>query len=375
MTTAAELRAGFSALAQRSVSIMGACANEESAKLYLVLPVLTMLGYDISNPYEVYPGHTVAAGPSAADVDFAVLRQGVPVIAVEAMPVGADPVKSSARLAAYFNVSPTVKLGLLTDGILLMLYVDSAEPGRMDAEPFLTLDMETIAHGGISDEVLEPMLAVTKLHYDPGTIAEAAHVMLVKKRLRTVFLEEAKSPSEAMCRFALERAGIANVPRSAIERYYAPMVRSAFEESLVAPVMAELKASGSASLAGADKSGHPVEDRVESVERASRLLAYVRRRLAFLIDTEAQFAGLEDVAMKAYVGRTTFFYARERKGRLFDLVEGGDGQHKYIFPDPIGSIVTASITDIDEALKAVYEARVHELGTVALNLSRTKRFA
>ncbi len=374
MTTAAELRAGFSALAQRSVSIMGACANEESAKLYLVLPVLTLLGYDVSNPYEVYPGHTAAAGGAAADVDFAVLRQGVPVIAVEAMPVGADPVKASARLAAYFNVSPTAKLGLLTDGILISLYVDSAEPGRMDAEPFLTLDMETIAHGGIADEVLEPMLAVTKLHYDPGTIAEAAHVMLVKKRLRRVFLEEAKSPSEAMCRFALERAGLANVPRSAIDRYYAPMVRAAFEESLVAPVMAELKASGAASLAG-EKSGHPVEDRVAGVERASRLLAYVRRRLAFLIDTEAQFAGLEDVAMKDYVGRTTFYYARERKGRLFDLVEGGDGQHKYIFPDPIGSIVTSTITDIDEALKAVYEARVHELGTVALNLARTKRFA
>lgn len=370
MTTAAELRAGFESLAQRSLGIMGVCANEESTRLYLVLPILRLLGYDDQNPYEVYPGHAITTADGRAEIDFAILRQGQPVIAVEALPVGADIATGAARLAAYFNATPSVKLALLTDGILIALFVDGAEPGRMDAEPFLTLDLETIARGGIADEALEPMLSVTKLHFDPATIAEAAHVMLVKKRLRAVFLEEAKSPSEAMCRFALDRAGVANVPRAAIERYYAPMVRAAFEESLVVPVLADLKAAGLAIDAA-----HPLAGRAANAERTTELLSYVRRRLAFLCETEAQFAGLDEVRTKSYVGRTTFYYARERKGRLFDLIEGGDGGHKYIFPDPIGAILTARIADIDEALKAVYEARVHELGAIALNLGRAKRFA
>ena len=50
-----ELRAGLVAIAKRSVGLMSACGNEESTKLYLVLPILGLFGYDYSNPYEVYP--------------------------------------------------------------------------------------------------------------------------------------------------------------------------------------------------------------------------------------------------------------------------------------------------------------------------------
>lgn len=381
MTTASELRAAFTALAQRSVSIMGACANEESTRLYLVLPLLTALGYDVSNPYEVYPGHVVANEAGRHEVDFALLRSGEPVLAVEVLPCGTGLANGAGRLARYFDACPSVKLALLTDGIVFALFVDSLEAGRMDAEPFLTFDMETIAHAGLPDEVLEPMLAVTKLHFEPAMIAEAAHVMLVKKRLRGVFLAEAKAPSDALCRFALEHAGFATIAQSAIERYYRPLVHAAFEEALVAPVIASLATTGSqpgeatsrAARLDGEPGPHPLKNRVESAEQATQLLAYVRRRLAFLIDSEAQFAGLDEIAKKDYVGRTTYFYARERKGRLFDLVAAGDGVHKYIFPDPIGAIVTGNIRDIDEALKAVYEARVHELGAVALNFHRQQR--
>jgi hypothetical protein len=46
-----ELRAGLCALAKRSVGLMGACANEESTKLYLALPLIGLIGFDYSNPY------------------------------------------------------------------------------------------------------------------------------------------------------------------------------------------------------------------------------------------------------------------------------------------------------------------------------------
>jgi predicted type IV restriction endonuclease len=61
-----------------------ACTNEESTKLFLILPFLAVLGYDPLNPYEVYPEHAATFDPTTANkVDFAVLRDGVPVIAIE----------------------------------------------------------------------------------------------------------------------------------------------------------------------------------------------------------------------------------------------------------------------------------------------------
>ena len=59
-----ELRAGLCALAKRSVGLMSACGNEESTKLYLALPMLGLLGYDYSNPYEVYPEHMAHFDPA-----------------------------------------------------------------------------------------------------------------------------------------------------------------------------------------------------------------------------------------------------------------------------------------------------------------------
>ncbi len=363
MTTSNELRAGLLAVAKRSVSIMTACTNEESTKLYLVLPFLGLLGYDYANPYEVYPEHLADFDPNSANkVDFAILRDGAPVIAVECKQAGADLTESRGQLRRYFNALEKVKLGILTNGILFEFFVDSAQPNIMDDEPFLTVDLETIARAGVSDEVIETLVSATKAYYDPETIAEAAHVQLVKKRLRTVFLDEAKGPSEEFCRFALDRIGVKSVRKPVIDRYYAPMIKTAFEESLVVPVVERLKSQTSGDNRGGPLALHQIGQRIETTERELAIFSYIRRRLAYLAEDETQFEAIENVRYRDYVGKLAIYYDRERKGRLFDFIEGADGYDKYIFPDPIGEIVSNNVLEIDAALKTVFAARVRELG-------------
>ncbi|MFN0219830.1 MAG: hypothetical protein ACKVP4_13565 [Hyphomicrobium sp.] len=363
MTTANELRAGLLAVAKRSVSIMTACSNVESAKLYLVLPFLGLLEYDCANPYEVFPEHIASADLSGeARVDFAILRDGAPVIAFECRPVGADLFESRERLRRYFDAVSSVKLGVLTNGVLFEFFVDSAKPNMMDDEPFLTIDLETAARAGISDEIVETLVSTTKSCFDPETIAEAAHVQLVKKRLRSIFNEEAKNPTEAFCRFALDRIGIAAASKGVIDRYYAPMIKVAFEESLVLPVAERLRMAGTADARASGVALHQIGPKIETTERELAVVAYVRRRLAFLAENETQFNAIEAVKSKDYVGKLVVYYDRERKGRLFDFIEGADGFNKFVFPDPIGEIVTNAMPDLDAALKAVFAARVRELG-------------
>lgn len=374
MMTPNELRAGLLALAKRSVSIMTACTNEESTKLYLVLPFIGLLGYDYANPYEVYPQHAADLDPASRNkVDFAILRDGAPVIAIESKQVGADLEESREQLRQYFNTLADVKLGILTNGILFEFFVDSAEPNAMDAEPFLTIDLETIARAGVSEEAIETLISATKGTYDPETIAEAAHIQLVKKRLRTVFIEEAKGPSEEFCRFALERIGLKNVRKVAIERYYAPMIRNAFDESLILPVVDRLRAQHGMESRGGPMPIHQLGQRIETTERELEIVAYVRRRLAYLAQNEAEFDAIQNVRYKDYVGKLVVYYDRERRGRLFDYIEGADGYDKYIFPDPIGEILTNNVLEIDTALKTVFAARVKELGSIPHNhrLART----
>ena len=358
-----ELRAGLCAVAKRSVGLMSACGNEESTKLDLALPVIGLFGYDYSNPYEVYPQHAANSDPNQPNkVDLAVLRDGKPVIAIECKKVGTDLAEAREGLRTYYNAVPTCKLGILTNGIVFEFFVDSAEPDKMDQDPFLTLDLESVWRNGVPDEVLDALIHVTKASFDPESIAEMAHVRLVKKRLRTSLVEEANAPSEEFCRFFLQRAGLRHVRKGAIDRYYGPLIKSAFDEALVMPAVQRLRTDPTSEGKVTSLNLHQIGQRIVTSERELAIVNYVRRRLAFLVSEEALFNAIEQVEFKDNVGKLVVYYANDRKGRLFDYIEGGEGFDKFIFPSPYGEIVTKSVLDIDEPLKSTFSSRVRELG-------------
>jgi len=358
-----ELRDAISILAKRSIGLMKACCNEESTKLYLVLPLLGLLGYDYTNPYEVYPEHAADFDPKQPKkIDFAILRDGQPVVAIECKKVGADLADARGQLRAYYNALVTTKLAILTNGILFEFFVDSADPNLMDEEPFLTIDLENVSRNGAPPEVLEALAQVTKANFNPETVAELAHIELVKRRLRTCLVEEAKTPSEDFCRFLLQRAGLKNVRKGAIERHYASMVKAAFEDALVLPVVQRLRSEAN-SKQGGKVSDLPQIDRVVTTERELAIVNYVRRRLAFLVSEEMLFNAIERIDYKDYIGKLVVYYDKERKGRLFDFIEGRDGFDKFIFAEPYSEIVTNNILDIDEPLQAIFTARVRDIGS------------
>lgn len=357
----------LAAVSKRLAAIKGACTNEESTKLQLILPVLVALGYDPSDPYEVYPEHAASFDSAVNNrVDFAVLRDGVPIIAIECKKVGADLVCERGQLRSYFNALRPVKLGILTNGVIWEFFVDSGEPNIMDEEPFLTLDLEIVAIAGVPDELLQTLAEIAKTKFEPADIAEIAHVQLVKKRLRTALADELQSPSEEFCRFALQKVGLKNVRRAQIERHYGPMVKSALTESLVLP------AAGRLLTETAERSSDEpqIDRRILTTDRELAIYSYVRRRLAFLVDDELRFDAIDQVQYKDYIGKLVVFFERERKGWLFDYIEGADGYDKFMFPAPYGDIVTNNILDIDGPLKAVFTSVVRELTGSRRDLAR-----
>ncbi len=377
MDAVSELRAELADLAKRSVTLMKACNNEESIKLYLVLPMIGVLGYDSSDPLEVYPNHETdlikdETGSHAYTADFAILAGGPPLIAFGAARTAGDMAEKRDRVAKYFNAWPSAKLGVVTNGILFEFYVDSIEPNTMDAEPFLSLDLQTIAHSSVPDDVAETLVYATKGALDPDMIAERAHLQLVRKRLRTAFVEEAQSPSEDLCRLMMTRIGFGTVRREAIDRHYAQLVKASLEEALVLPVVNRLKAGGT----GDGKSSvlkPQVGQKIASAERELAIFNTVRRRLAFLVEDEALYQAIDRIDFKDYVGKLVVYFDRDPKGRLFELIRGADGHDKFIFAEPYGEIVTSSIADTDAALKAAFEARVREIDGAMTAAGRARR--
>ena len=374
MTTHSTLKDGLEALARRSVGLIPACNNDASVRLYLVLPLIALLGYDNSDPLEVYPNHeTDPVGGHIFRADFAILNRGLPTIAITTARLPAELAIRRRELAGYFNAWDSAKLAVATNGIVFEFYVDSAEPGHMDREPFLSIDLKSIAENGATDEVLNTLVHATKHAFDADMIAEISHLQLVHKRLRTAFVEEAQAPCDEFCRVMMQRIGFLAVRTEAIERHYAGLVKTALEEALVLPVVERLRANAGA--AGARAAAPPVSDRIAAVEHETAIFNGIRQRLAYLADDETSFNAIERVAFKDYVGKLVVYYDSDPGGRLFEMIRGSGGYDKFIFPEPHGEIVTNAIAQLDYALRSVFHSRLMEMHGIDLPGGRRLRIA
>lgn len=357
-----EFRGVLTSIAERSVSSLPACANEESTKHFLILPVIGALGYDYTNPYIVQPEFAADFRHEMRErVDYAIMRDGNPIIAIECKKAGTDLANNRGQLRAYFTALPSVRVGILTNGLQFEVFTDCETPNIMDAEPFATLDLEAAARTPIASDVLDAFSLIREAHFDPGLIAEAAGERLIARRLRTVLMQEVRAPSDKLCRYVLKRVGMKHVHRSAIKSRYSSLIRAAFEDALIMPVIEKLREQD------ARTQNNPVEadetaQRIVTTDRELAVYRYVSRRLAFLATDEHQFAAIERVQHQDYIGKFVVYYEQNRKGRLFDFIEGRDGYDKFVFPEPHGEIITNSMRDIDEPLRAIFFQRVRELG-------------
>lgn len=363
MSGSGELLSKLTVIAERQPTIRSVCTNEESTKLFLVLPVLSALGYDVTDPTVVQPEYAADFRDGLCDrVDYAIMRNGEPVIAIECKKVGVDLASNRGQLRAYFTALPSVRLGILTNGLRFEFFVDVDTTNIMDEEPFVTLDMEAAAHRAIPADVLEALTSVTKAGFQPASVSRIAEMRLLSRRLRSAVMQQVREPSLEFCRVILRAAGQDNVHRSRIESLYSSMVRNAFEEAFVIPVMELLRAKQSSPETETPASNSETQ-RIITTDRELAVYRYVCRRLAFLASDEHQFAAIDHVHYKDYLGKFAVYYRSVNKGRLFDFIEGGNGYDRFIFPEPIGEIVTSTMTEIDEPLRTVFSQRIRVLGT------------
>jgi len=362
MTALDEFRATLTAIAERSAAVKHTCANEESTKHFLILPIVGALGYDYTDPFVVQPEFAADFRDNERErVDYVVMRDGTPIIAIECKKAGADLAANRGQLRAYFSALQSVRLGILTNGTLFEFFADCETPNIMDTEPFVTLDLEAATRAPIAPDVLEALSLITQSRFEPEMVAEAAGERLIAKRLRTVLTDEVRQPSEELCRLALKRVGVKNVHHASIKSRYTGLVRAAFEEALIMPVLEKLRAERAGSRDGEAEAGE-TSRRVITTDRELAVYRYVCRRLAYLAADEHQFAAIERVRYQDYIGKFVIYYDQIRKGRICDFIEGRDGYDKFVFPAPHGEIVTNSMRDIDEALRTVFAERVREIG-------------
>ena len=143
--------------------------TEEATKTALILPFFQLLEYDVFNPHEFIPEYTADVGTKKGEkVDYAVMREGKPIILIEAKAVADDLTKHDAQLFRYFTATEA-KFAILTNGVSYKFYTDLEESNKMDEKPFLEINMLDLVETQIGE-----LKKFTRENFDIDTIFNTA---------------------------------------------------------------------------------------------------------------------------------------------------------------------------------------------------------
>lgn len=175
----------------------GHIQTEEATKNAFVLPFINALGYNIFDPTEVIPEFTADVGIKKGEkVDYAILKDGKPIILLECKWCGTNLDKEHAsQLFRYFTTT-RVRFCVLTNGIKYKFYSDLDVPNVMDSKPFFEFDMLDI-----EEPLVMELKKFSKSSFELNSLLTTASELKYMGEIRRILEEQMINPSDDFVKF------------------------------------------------------------------------------------------------------------------------------------------------------------------------------
>lgn len=202
--------------------------NEEMTKQAIIIPLLQLLGYDVFNPLEVRPEYIADFGKKKGEkVDYAVFKNNIPIMFIEVKSATEKLENHDAQLSRYFNSTPEVKLGILTNGIRYKFFTDLNENNIMDNSPFYEFNIDHITESDI-----DTLQRFRKDFFEVDTMIKFAEDLVYMSNLQKNLKELFKNPSDDFVRFLIKDFSDTRITTSVIDRFR-PIVKKAISMTLL----------------------------------------------------------------------------------------------------------------------------------------------
>ena len=261
---------------ERLDSMKDNIGTEEATKTSLIMPFFSMLGYDVFNPTEFIPEFTADVGIKKGEkVDYAIVFNDEPVILIEAKSISEKLEKHDSQLFRYFGTT-RAKFAILTNGLTYKFFTDLDEPNKMDASPFLEIDLSDLSDNDISE-----LKKFEKENFDVNKIVSAASDLkyygMIKKLLKDEFL----NPTDDFIKFVLSN-GIyeGRLMQNVIERFR-PIVKKSISQYLNELVNDKIK--NALNIDNADLKSEVVHEEIPDEEEESGIVTTEEELQAFYI--------------------------------------------------------------------------------------------
>lgn len=216
---------GLRDLSNRIPQQLGHISTEEATKNALVLPFLTALGYNVFDPREVTPELTADVGTKKGEkVDYAVMRDGEPIMLIEVKCTGTNLEKCHAsQLYRYFSVT-SARFGVLTNGVSYRFFSDLDAPNKMDNKPFLEVDLTRLEDGQAGQ-----LKKFSKPTFDVEGILETASDLKYTSEIKKILSQEMVEPSEELVKLFAKRV-YSGMFTKAVKEQFEAITRRALHE-------------------------------------------------------------------------------------------------------------------------------------------------
>ena len=317
---------------KRIDSLRDTIQTEEATKTSIIMPFFSMLGYDVFNPNEFVPEFTADVGIKKGEkVDYAIVLNGEPTILIEAKWIGDSLDRHDSQLFRYFGTT-SAKFAILTNGAIYKFFTDLEEANKMDASPFLEIDLLNY-----NDSQIVELKKFCKENFDVEQIFDTASELKYTGLIRNVFKSELTCPSDEFVRFVLADGVYEGVKTQNIIDKYKPLVKKAFGQYINELVNDKIQAALSSSNDAESIPAAPIEEtdapepKRNIITTEDELQAYyiVRSILAPIVsldritykDTTAYFGILLDGKVTKWICR---LYLR-KDGCGYMVVQQADG--------------------------------------------------
>jgi hypothetical protein len=200
-------------------------ATEEATKTALVMPFISALGYDVFDAGEVTPEFTADIGTKKGEkVDYAILRDGVPIFLIEVKCLGTDlSIVHASQLYRYFSVT-AARFSILTDGATYRFYSDLDAPNKMDDKPFLVFDLLNFDANQVDE-----LKRFSKSSFDIDNILSTASELKYTREIKALLAAEFTSPTEHFVRHFASQVYTRRFTQAAVAEF-TELTRRAFRD-------------------------------------------------------------------------------------------------------------------------------------------------
>jgi predicted type IV restriction endonuclease len=224
-------------LASRIANTRAMIQTEEATKNAMVMPFIQALGYNVFDPTEVTPELVADVGTKKGEkVDYAILRDGKPIMLFECKKCGGDlNVNHAGQLFRYFHVTEA-RFGVLTNGLVYRFFTDLEQPNKMDEKSFFEFSILDF-----KERDVEELKKFAKSAFDLDTILTTANDLKYTRAIQTKLAELVVNPSEDFVR--LLSADLLGAKRftPAIRDQFTAISKSAFEQFIGERINERLK--------------------------------------------------------------------------------------------------------------------------------------